>query len=246
MGSNRKLHKTTKKHTKKTNHFHNVLKKVTNCCQHTQELWSVFGLVVIPRGCSIWPIATDQTSPFPALTFPSQLLLPPSPLKGNDILFLIKLLLPKTSSPVNPLPSSALGVQPSLSFAFCPAPSQASPSSRTQSCLFPQQSPKPSSSRAIQQLRKGNTSEIRDLLSPQDLQTDRRAEETPPEPAAPQALAKRQVTSPQLPLELPFHSLWEGTDPGNSLYLASCFGFYFLRTQDKGSFLHTKPAILKH
>lgn len=47
-----------------------------------------------------------------------------------------------------------------------------------------QQPPKPRSSQAAQQLRKGNTSDIRDLLSPQDLQTDRGAEETPLEPAA--------------------------------------------------------------
>lgn len=218
------------RNTKKTNNFENVLPKSNQLLLADTRRWSVSGFVVIPCGCSTWPITTAQTSPFPALTFPSRLPLPPSSLKRNENPFLMKLLLPKTSSPVTPLPFSALGDQPSLSFAFCPAPStiQASPSIRTHSCQFLQQPPKPSSSRAAQQLRKGNTSDIRDLLSPQDLQTDRIAEETPPEPAAHRHWPRGGW---------PAHScLWSclSRAPGKELIhvipcisLASWFGFYF-------------------
>lgn len=111
---------TQLRNTKKTNDFDNVLPK-------SNQLLLVDTRTVVCVwlcGHSLWMFHLAHCH-WPTITFSCThvSITIASPSKGNDIPSLMKLLLPKTSSPVNPFPFSALGAQPSLSISFCPAPS---------------------------------------------------------------------------------------------------------------------------
>lgn len=133
-------HTKMTKNTNKPNYFDNFLQKSSQLqyCYQTQEPVELpCGLVVIPCEGSTWPIVTDQKIAFYCTCVSTRIASPSLSPKRNDITFLIKLFLQKTSSPVNPLHFSALGDKLRPSFVFWPVPSVQSDltNSRTRGCI---------------------------------------------------------------------------------------------------------------